>query len=144
MNLWIMFSYIIKESETIKIVNFKYISLQNCLSLLTNTRDIFHPSSVSLLLTVRMTDILRAYLRFSARGLPTFQLRPIPFPRTRENMTRMLNIENDHHSQHQQRIKNIQIKFMSQQIPRIPLNILDSPKNRSHQDETTSGVQGIE
>lgn len=55
----------------------------------------------------------------------------------------MNEIEDDHHSQHQHRIKDIQIVLMPEQVSIVALDILDDPKYRPNHDEEASGVKGV-
>jgi hypothetical protein len=66
---------------------------------------------------------------------------PTPLNPTR-NPTRVHHIEDDHHNQHEQRIKRIDIVLMLQQRAIIALQVLHHPEHRAHHDQEARGVHG--
>ena len=56
---------------------------------------------------------------------------------------RVHNIENRHDEEHQYRVKDKQENLVPQQVPVIPLQILDNAENTSYHDQTRRNVQNV-
>jgi hypothetical protein len=66
-------------------------------------------------------------------------LLPVTFKQDR-NVAWMTDAQDDHDSEHEHRIEDIQIHPMSEQVPSIALDLLNHPKYRPHQDQNREEV----